>query len=63
MRLRLDKRGRPFIICRICGTRAFIHGEGWKGPQLLFGKLQVALDAGLVDGARELVRRAVETEP
>jgi hypothetical protein len=57
LQVRVDKRGRPYMMCNMCGTRCFIHGSGWKGPQALWGKLALALQHNLVDGARDLMAK------
>lgn len=62
LELRIDKRGRPFFLCGVCGSRSFIHGNGLRGPQILWGKLTLALRGGEADVAQELVRREVTRE-
>jgi hypothetical protein len=57
--LRISRKDTPYFICRQCGSRTFIHGDGLRGPQVLWGKLSLALSAGDVEAAKELVAREV----
>jgi len=38
--LKLDKKGRPYSWCQICGTRAFMHSRiALRGLQLFAGEV------------------------
>jgi len=58
--LRITKKGGPYFICSVCGSRTFVHGNGLAGPTRLWGKLTLALRAGDSEAAKELVKREVE---
>lgn len=57
--LRLDRRQRPYGICNICGTRAFMRSQmALRGIQALWGPLTRAI----VDGNTAAAREMIETE-
>jgi len=61
LEVRVDKHGRPYLQCRRCLTRCFIHNDGWAGPQRFFGKLRMAADQpDPVGVAAELIKRERE---
>jgi len=56
--IKQDRNGRPYVICRVCGMRAFLKTEmALRGPTMLWGPLVRALQAGDVTSAKEMVER------
>ena len=44
MDVRLDrKHGRPFLKCSRCSTTVFLGPWGWRGPTILWGRLEAAM--------------------
>lgn len=67
-RLQLDKKNRPFLYCRACGTRSFIHRpEGLRGlhmlaPAMLAHAQQLWQDLGSEGMRREDGRRVADLQ-
>lgn len=59
LNVRVDKRGRPFLKCGCCSTTAFIHGNGMKGLQMLYGRLSMAMSNGDAEAARVMFQKEV----
>lgn len=64
MSFRVTKKGGAMLTCRACGSRAFLHGHGTRGPELLFGAMSLAMQDGRADVARKILEGAVvEAKP
>jgi hypothetical protein len=56
--IKQDRNGRPYLICHVCGLRAFLKTEmSLRGPSQLWGPLVRALQAGDVDAAQVMLER------
>ena len=59
--LRLDKNQKPFLKCDSCGTMVFLRGgqQALRGPTMLWGALNRALQASDAEAAKVIVQDAV----
>lgn len=62
MSFRLTKKGGAFLTCAACGSRAFLHGQGTRGPEALFGAMSLALSDNNVEAARQILAAAASVE-
>jgi len=66
MAFRITKHGGGMLRCCTCGSTAFIHGEGYRGPEKLHGPMTAAMrennDAAAVALLEIGVRQAAEED-
>jgi len=43
MSFRITRKGGGMLRCGVCGTTSFIHGNGYRGPERVFGAMTLAL--------------------
>jgi hypothetical protein len=63
--LRVDKKQRPYFRCESCGTMVFLRGgnQALRGPSLLWGPMNRAMQASDAAAAKVLLDRAVAENP
>ncbi len=65
--LKLDKRGRPFCTCRVCGARTFMYDRASLRGLMMFGAelkkmwATAANGATTIEAADEAVSAAIES--
>lgn len=62
MAFRISKKGGAFLTCRACGSRAFLHGAGTRGPEIIFGAMSLAMQDGNQEAAAAIHQLAVSKE-
>jgi len=56
--IKQDRNGRPYVICHVCGLRAFLKTEmSLRGPTMIWGPLVRALQASDVDAAKAMLAK------
>ena len=56
--IKQDRNGRPYVICHVCGLRAFLKTEmSLRGPTMIWGPLVRALQAGDVEAAKAMLAK------
>jgi len=62
MSFRISKKGGAYLTCRCCGSRAFLHGDGTKGPEMIFGPMSLAMRDDKPEVAAKIHEIAVAKE-
>jgi len=62
MSFRISKKGGAYLTCQACGSRAFLHGAGTKGPEMIFGPMSLAMRDDKPEVAAKIHELAVHKE-